>query len=327
MTSRMSLASITSTRQINRPLRIALFGVPGVGKSTFAAQAPSPIFLCAEDGAGFLDAKAFPKPLSWQDVLDAVETLLRDEHPFKTLVIDTLDALESLCWEHVCRMHGGSKIRSIEDFGYGKGYQHAVEAWEQLLRRLEQLQARRGLHLVLIAHAVARDHKDPDHDAWKRWTMKLHSKSADVIAGWVDAVLFAAPEMVSKKEGLKVRGFATGERLLYTEAAGSHEGKNRYGLPPSMPLDWAGFWTAVQQSQAAVQQSQAAAVASSEAQAREVRALQTDLATLIPQLDADARDRAQAAFDAAGTDVGKLRGIKRRVNELLSAPVATSPLS
>lgn len=320
MTSRMSLASITSTRQPSRPLRIALFGVPGVGKTTFAAQAPSPIFLCVEDGAGFLDAKAFPRPLSWQDVLDAVEVLLRDEHPFKTLVIDTLDALESLCWEHVCRMHGNGKTRSIEDFGYGRGYQHAVEAWEQLLRRLEQLQVKRGMHLILIAHAVSRDHNDPDHDAWKRWSMQLHRKSADLISGWVDAVLFAAPEMVSKREGLKTRGFATGERLLYTEAAGSHEGKNRYGLPPSMPLDWAGFWSAVQQSQTA-------AVASSEAQTREVRTLQTDLATLIPQLAPDARDRAQAALDAAGADVGRLRGIKRRVDELLSAPAATSPLS
>lgn len=311
MTSRMSLASITSTRQINRPLRIALFGVPGVGKTTFAAQAPSPIFLCVEDGAGFLDAKAFPKPLSWQDVLDAVETLLRDEHPFKTLVIDTLDALESLCWEHVCRLHGNGKTRSIEDFGYGKGYQHAVEAWEQLLRRLEQLQARRGIHLVLIAHAVARDHKDPDHDAWKRWTMKLHAKSADVIAGWVDAVLFAAPEMVSKKEGLKVRGFATGERLLYTEAAGSHEGKNRYGLPPSMPLDWGAFKAAVD----AIHRP----ALSPEERERRLTQLRTDLATLVPQLPDEARQRAQSAVDKAGDDLDQLTKILRHVEKTLES--------
>ena len=134
-----------------------------------------------------------------------------------------LDALEALCWEHVCKSQPG-KNKSIEDFGYGKGYVLAVEAWAELLRQLEALQRKRGMHLVMIAHAVARDHKDPDHDAWKRWAMKLHAKSADVIAGWVDALLFAAPEMVSKKEGLKVRGFATGERLLYTEATGSHDG-------------------------------------------------------------------------------------------------------
>lgn len=310
----MSLAAVTSTRQPARPIRIALFGVPGVGKTTFAAQAPSPIFLCVEDGAGFLDAKAFPKPLSWQDTLDAVEVLLRDPHDFKTLVIDTLDALESLCWEHVCRIHGNGKTRSIEDFGYGRGYQHAVETWEQLLRRLEQLQVKRGMHLVLVAHAVARDHKDPDHDAWKRWAMKLHSKSADVIAGWVDAVLFAAPEMVAKKEGLKTRGFATGERLLYTEATGSHEGKNRYGLPPILPLDWEAFWKAARPAMAPVELN--------EADARQLAVLKTDATTLIGQLPEERQPKAREALAATveARDLPRLKGLVRKLNEALSAP-------
>lgn len=312
---RMTLASITSTRQIDRPLRIALFGVPGIGKTTFASQAPSPIFLCVEDGAGFIDGKAFPQPLSWLEVFEAIETLLREEHPYKTLVIDTLDALESLCWTHVCRTQGGGKHRSIEEFGYGRGYQHAVEAWEELLDRLAELQRRRGMHLILIAHAVARDHKDPDHEAWRRWDLKLHSKSADTISGWVDAVLFAAPEMVAKKDGLKTRGFATGERLLHTAAAGAHNGKNRYGLPETLPLEWGAFWNAVQQSQAS---AVAAAREVSETQAREVRRLRTDLNTLIPQLPLEQRERARSAAEAAGDDLAKLRSITRRVDELLT---------
>lgn len=286
--SRMSIASVRSTRQHDRPMRVALYGTPGIGKSTFASQAPNPVFLCAEDGAGFLDAQAFERPTSWQDVIDAVESLLRDEHPFKTLVIDTLDALESLCWEHVCRTCGSGKVRSIEDFGYGRGYQHAVETWEQLLRRLEQLQERRGMHLILIAHAVPRDHKDPDHEPWKRWSMKLHAKSADLIAGWVDALLFAAPEMVAKKEGLKVRGFATGERLLYTQSAGAHEAKNRYGLPPVLALDWTTFFASVR-----------AAQPDPEALERETRRLLADLDTLIPQLPDEKRDAAWGAVGKA----------------------------
>ena len=319
---RMSIAAVTSTRQLNRPLRVALFGIPGIGKTTFASQAPSPIFLCVEDGAGFIDGKAFPQPLSWLEVFEAIDSLLRDEHPFKTLVIDTLDALESLCWQHVCRTEGGGKYRSIEEFGYGRGYQHAVEAWEDLLERLAELQRRRGMHLIMIAHAVARDHKDPDHEAWRRWDLKLHSKSADTISGWVDAVLFAAPEMVAKKDGLKTRGFATGERLLHTAAAGAHNGKNRYGLPEVLPLEWGAFWNAVQQSQAS---AVAAAREASEAQAREVRRLRTDLNTLIPQLPLEHRERARTAFEAAGDDLAKLRSIDRRVEGLLKQAGAAGP--
>lgn len=303
----MSLAAVTSTRQANRPLRIALFGVPGVGKTTFASQAPKPIFLCAEDGAGFLDAQAFPKPVSWQDVHDAVQELMHSPHEFKTLVVDTLDALEQLCWDYVCKSQP-CKNRSIEDFGYGKGYVLAVEAWTKLLEQFGALQRKRGMNLILVAHAVARDHKDPDHDAWKRWSMKLHAKSADVIAGWVDAVLFAAPEMVSKKDGLKVRGFATGQRLLYTEATGSHEGKNRYGLPPSLSLDWATFKAAVDAAQSGVDP---------EERARRVRVLRTDIDTLIRQLPAETIERAEKAYSAAGDDIDQLTKILRHIEKTL----------
>ena len=47
--TRMTLASITRGKQ-ERPLRVIVHGVEGVGKSTFGADAPSPVFLCAEDG-------------------------------------------------------------------------------------------------------------------------------------------------------------------------------------------------------------------------------------------------------------------------------------
>ena len=315
--SRMSIANIRNTRQHDRPLRIALYGTPGIGKSTFASQAPSPVFLCTEDGAGFLDAQAFDRPLCWQDVMDAVESLLRDQHDRKTLVIDTLDALETLCWDHVCKTFGTGKTRSIEDFGYGRGYQHAVETWGQLLRLLERLQSERGMHLLLIAHAVPRDHKDPDYESWKRWSMKLHSKSADLIAGWVDALLFAAPEMVAKKDGLKVRGFATGERLLYTQSAGAHEAKNRYGLPPVMALDWPAFFAATRASQP-----------DPEALEREMRRLLTDLDTLIPQLPEDKQEAARSAVgktqmtSPASHRNRQLEKILDRTKQILAAAAA-----
>ena len=57
---------------------VAFCGRKKSGKSTLAAAAPSPIFLCAEDGISHLDAQRFPTPESWQDVLDAVAQLTTD---------------------------------------------------------------------------------------------------------------------------------------------------------------------------------------------------------------------------------------------------------
>lgn len=317
----MTLASIKPTRQTDRPIRIVLFGIPGIGKTTFAAGAPAPIFLCAEDGAGFIDAKAFPKPTSWHDVLEAVETLAREEHSYKTLVVDTLDALETLCWDHACKTNGGGKNKSIEDFPYGKGFQYAVEVWEKLLEKIEYLQARRGMHLVMIAHAVSRDHKDPDHEAWKRWSVKLHSKSADLITGWADGVLFAAPEMVAKKEGLKVRGFDTGTRLLHTTSTGAHEGKNRHGLPPVLPLDWQAFMDAVRASTPTAPEL-------SEADAKALATLDTDAATLIAQLPDARQPKAREAMAAAveARDLPRVKTLIRKLKEALDvSSIASAP--
>ncbi|MCS6901519.1 MAG: MAPEG family protein, partial [Myxococcales bacterium] len=77
-----------------RPLRVVLYGVEGVGKSTFASQAPDPIFLCAEEGAVGLDVARFPTAHTWIEVLEAIRVLTHEEHPYKTLVIDSLDWLE-----------------------------------------------------------------------------------------------------------------------------------------------------------------------------------------------------------------------------------------
>lgn len=43
-----------------KPPIMTLYGVHGIGKSTFASQAPSPVFIQTEDGLGMLDCAHFP---------------------------------------------------------------------------------------------------------------------------------------------------------------------------------------------------------------------------------------------------------------------------
>lgn len=310
---RMTLASIKSTRQADKPVRLVIYSTPGVGKTTFCAEAPNPVFLLGEAGASFLDVPAFPRPLNWWDVLEAVQTLINEEHDRRSLVLDTLDGLEPLVFEHVCKTNGGKK--SIEDLPYGRGYTLALEEWRKLLARLEWLQEKRGMNVLLTAHAVAREFKDPNVEtAWKRWDMKLHAKTADEIAGWADAVLFATHEALPKKDGLRVRGVSTGERLILTNWTAAYSAKNRYGLPPTLPLDWSAFWSAAQPALRPAPDPEVE---------RELRILKTDLATLIPQLDADASAKALVAVVDAGDDLTRLRKIRARVDALLTSATAT----
>jgi len=227
-------------------MRVLLYGTEGIGKSTFAAAAPSPIFLASEDGTAELDVARFPPPRVWTDVLDAIAELTTGEHEYRTLVIDTLDWLEPICWAHVVEQARDPKIKSIEGFGYGKGYQAALDAWRVFLAALEHLRNVRGMHVIMVAHAWIKPFANPEGDSYDRYELKLNAKAAGALKEWSDAVLFARYETFTLKDDRKrVRGVSSGARVIHTQRTAAWDSKNRYDLPDTLPLDWNAFAEAV----------------------------------------------------------------------------------
>lgn len=235
---RMSLSSLVKGK-IKQPVKVLLYGVEGIGKSTFGASAPSPIFIGAENGTEQLDVVRFPSPENWGEVTEAIRVLTNDEHTYQTLVIDTLDWAEPMLWEHICQR---DKKTNIEDYGYGKGYQAALDEWRTFLHSLERLRKSKNMHLVLLAHSWIKPFKNPQGEDYDRYEMKLHPKSAGLFKEWSDCVLFAQYETYAPKEkGKRVKGVDTGARLIHTQHRAAFDAKNRYNLPESIPLSWADF--------------------------------------------------------------------------------------
>ena len=98
----MSLLKAVSRQGEIPPLRMNIQGTDGIGKSTFGTGAPDPIFIQAEDGLSYLEVERFPLCDTWSDLMDQVETLYKDDHQWKTVVLDTTDAAGNLCEQHVC---------------------------------------------------------------------------------------------------------------------------------------------------------------------------------------------------------------------------------
>jgi hypothetical protein len=265
---RMTLANVARGK-IAKPYRIIIFGVEGVGKTMFAANAPAPIFICAEEGTAHLDVARFPTPKSWADVLEAVRVLTHEPHDFKTLAIDTFDWLEPLCWAHVCSLAGKP---DIESFGFGKGYVAALEHWRLLLARLDALANARKMNIVLVGHAAIRRVDDPQTGPFDRYRMKVHERAADLLREWVDAVLFARYEVFAFEKNGKMRGRSSGARVIHTQWSAAFDAKNRFNLPEQLPLSWEEFDAA----------ARSAAPAS-------VEALRAELVALFPRLEEPAK--------------------------------------
>lgn len=244
---RMKLASVVKGR-LAKPLRVLMYGVEGVGKSTFAGSAPAPIFVGAEDGTSELDVARFPEPSTWAEALEAIAELTNAEHEYKTLVVDTLDWLEPLCWAHVCatkKDRNGKPFKDIEDIGYGKGYAAALDEWRLFLAALDRLRAKRGVHVVLLAHSWIKGFKNPAGEDYDRYELKLHAKAAGLMREWSDAVLFAQHETYTHERDGRVKGISTGARVVFTQRTAAYDAKNRHDLPEKLPLDWEAFAEAV----------------------------------------------------------------------------------
>lgn len=245
--SRMSLGAVQRGR-VAKPHRIVLYGPEGIGKSTFGAGAPAPIFLPVEDGTGHLDVARFPKAETWREAREAVRTLVTEKHEYQTLVLDTLDALEPLLWRHMIERdkfadeRQKTPLRDIESYGFGKGYAKALEDWRALLKDLEAVTAK-GMHVVLLAHSQVKSFKNPAGDDYDRYELKIHAKAAGLFKEWCDSLLFANYETFAKKDQAtkRVRGVDTGARLIFTERRAAYDAKHRGNLPESLPLSWQDF--------------------------------------------------------------------------------------
>jgi hypothetical protein len=226
------------------PPRITIYGVEGIGKTTFAAGAPSPIFILTEDGLGSLQVDHFPIVRSFAEVMEAIGTLYSEKHSFETVVIDSLDWLEAII------------VREIEtefdakDLAYGKGSLIAAEKWRTLLDSLDALRNERGMSVILLAHTTIKRFDSPEVEPYDRFQPKLQERSNAVVREWSDAVLFANYKTIVKKADVGFnkevsRGISTGERLLFTSERPAYMAKNRYNLPETIGFSWNNFVQAI----------------------------------------------------------------------------------
>ena len=225
------------------PRRLLLYGTQGIGKSTFAASSESPIFIQAEDGLGEIGCDKFPVAESVEQVMTALTELYTHQHRYGTVTIDSLDWLERLIWNDVCRKRN---VSNIEDIGYAKGYTFALNAWREFLEGLSALRRDKGMTIILIAHAKIEKFENPETESYDRYVPRLHKLASAMIQEWCDEVLFATYKVHTKQteEGFGrkgTRGIGSGERILRTTERPAHMAKNRLNLPDEIPLDWAAY--------------------------------------------------------------------------------------
>lgn len=227
-----------------QPHRILIYGISGIGKSTFGSMAKDAIFIPTEDGLDHIHCASFAKAKSFDEVLARFQSLAEHEHSYKTVVLDSLDWLERLIWQAVCHE---KRVQSIENIDYGKGYAFALVYWKQIMDCMDYLRVAKGMQVIVIAHSQIEKFSDPTQASYDRFVPRLHKTANALWTEWCDDILFACLKTFTKSEDVgfnkvETKAIASGTRVLKCTPNPTYIAKNRLNLPDEIVLDYDEFY-------------------------------------------------------------------------------------
>ena len=223
--------------KIIKPPRLLIYGVGGIGKTTFLSKLPNVIFSDIEGGADEIGIDRFPKIEKLADLQKQIEWLCKEDHQYNSYVIDSADWLEKLIAEHVAKAHSDS------DLEYGKRYLFARQELAKILGGLDWLREYKKMIIGFSAHAKIKTYNDPLAASYDIYTLNcLDEKFASILIEWCDLVGFANYRLVveteSKSFGKAVnKAKGSDQRVLHVSNKAGITAKNRYGISGTMPLD------------------------------------------------------------------------------------------
>lgn len=235
----MSMLSQIS-KPADRPVICTILGEAGLGKTTLAASFPKPVFIRLEDGLQAIPLEnrpdAFPVVSNVETLWSQLTALIKEEHDYKTVVIDSITALERLFIQHTIDSDPKAP-KSINQAlgGYGAGFSY-VATLHQRVRKAAEMLVNRGIHVVFIAHAETTTVELPDCDAYSRYSLRLNKKSEAPYTDDVDVVGFVKLSTFTMGDGERKKAISDGSRVLVCYATASNVSKNRYGIEADIPF-------------------------------------------------------------------------------------------
>lgn len=221
-------------QQISKNLRgkyIMLYGLPGVGKTSLAAQFEKVLIAGFEMGTNALN-NVYVQPMkTWSDWKQSVTQLCRDEElkeTFHAVAIDTADEAWNLCVKYICNQHGVNELRELP---WGQGYDLAKKEFAQTFRDLTYS----GYGLIFTSHSAEKTFKNEKNEEYTMIVPALPSRPFDIINKMVDIIAYIREISIVNGEDVDRKRFM----FLRDEVGDRFLAKSRYRyIDPRIPLDY-----------------------------------------------------------------------------------------
>ena len=206
-------------------ISMVIYGQPKIGKSTFCSRFENALFMATEPGLNYLKTKNV-RVNDWAEACELVDVLTKSEHPYKTLIVDTVDQLWAFCTEYVRKSR---KVESLVDIPYGKGKDLATSAFSDLIAKIVRL----NMGMVFVSHAQMTD-VETLYGKQNVFMPTIPDKARQIILPLVDVIGFATSEITYTPDGERVE-----KRFLRVEPSSIWEAGDRSGrLKDPMPLNY-----------------------------------------------------------------------------------------
>jgi hypothetical protein len=243
----MGLLDNVSSGRVDKPAKLLVWGPPAVGKSSFASQAPDALFIEAEDRTGHLDVNRIGVK-TWEEVFQVIKEVATGENiPYKTLVFDTVDAMEILLFDYLAREAG---VDSHEDIGGGwfKFRTPMIRQWKRFTNQIDKL-THKGFQCILLAHAQTKSYQPPGDGAkYDRFIIKMDQAGGDFLVENVDLVGHAKFQVYvkpGKDKSSKATATTLGKRVLSFKFDPVHPTKQGIPIADSCDLSWKAYTEAL----------------------------------------------------------------------------------
>jgi hypothetical protein len=259
----MSILSSVTTGVSRTGTRIVLAGQEKMGKTTMCAGAPGALLVPLEVGYAGVSVAKTQMLQTWEEVLQLMGEIIglaqRSQFPFKTLVFDSVTAIERHIHDAIIKRdplsgRGGKKTITMDSAhgGYGKAYNLANEEFDTFLQMCDMLAVYAGINIVMTAHVFSSKVMDPTAGEYDSWDLLLHSPKNSKTYGkrerltqWADVIGFLyEPIFVTTGDKMSKAVSQNKGRMLGLSRTPGYVAGNRFGVTGeySIPAPPANGW-------------------------------------------------------------------------------------
>ena len=191
----MTLANIKKGKRGKMRERLIILGEKKIGKTTFGAAAPSPIFIPTEDGCSSINGlDYFPKQNTYQGIRDCIISLGKDKHDFETVVFDTLDGIVDILSEEVTTKEFSGSPHKFNN--YLQGNKVVTAKLKGFVDMLDRLREEKGMRIILLCHPGTANMKNPEGEDYVKTTGAMGKFTWGLFTNWADRIGYAGYDFI-----------------------------------------------------------------------------------------------------------------------------------